>query len=93
VTSNLQSGVIHSIEEHPVKRMIDEGINVTINTDDPSVSKITLSHEYEVLCEKLDLPLSTLRERIIAGARAAFLPDEERQQLIADLTAEFKLMM
>ncbi len=93
VTSNLQSGVIDYIEDHPIRAMIDEGINVTINTDDPSVSKITLSHEYEVLCEKLDLPLSTLRERIIAGARAAFLPEEDRQQLIADLSTEFKLMM
>ncbi|NIP42316.1 MAG: hypothetical protein GWN61_08500 [candidate division Zixibacteria bacterium] len=73
--------------------MIDEGINVTINTDDPSVSKITLSQEYETLCEELDLPLNTLRERIIAGARAAFLPEEERQKLVSDLTAEFKLMM
>jgi adenosine deaminase len=93
VTSNLQSGVVESLEEHPIKDMIDEGINVTINTDDPSVSKITLSNEYELLCEELDLSLNTLRERILAGARASFLPDEERQQLIADLTAEFKLMM
>ncbi len=93
VTSNLQSGAIDTLEEHPILEMIDEGINVTINTDDPSVSKITLSQEYETLCEELDLPLNTLRERIIAGARAAFLPEEERQKLVSDLTAEFKLMM
>lgn len=93
LTSNLQSGAVDTLEEHPILEMIDEGINVTINTDDPSVSKITLSQEYETLCEELDLPLSTLRERIIAGARAAFLPEEERQKLVSDLTAEFKLMM
>ncbi|TFG48860.1 MAG: adenosine deaminase, partial [Anaerolineales bacterium] len=40
VTSNHHSGVVKNLAEHPVRQMIKEGLNVTINTDDPSISRI-----------------------------------------------------
>ena len=42
VTSNYQSGVVASLDTHPLMKMLKAGINVTINTDDPSISRITL---------------------------------------------------
>ncbi len=56
VTSNYQSGVVHSLDTHPLMSMLDAGLNVTINTDDPSISRITLSHEYYTACEDLHMP-------------------------------------
>jgi adenosine deaminase len=81
VTSNYQSGVIPSLTVHPLPRMISLGLNVTINTDDPSISQITLSDEYRLVCEDLGLSLRSLRERSLAAARAAFLPESERLEL------------
>jgi adenosine deaminase len=51
ITSNYQSGVAQSLDTHPMMKMLENGINVTINTDDPSISRITLSHEYYAACE------------------------------------------
>src|SRR5512146_2321428 len=82
VTSNYQSGVVQSLGTHPLLRMLDSGLNVTINTDDPSISRITLSHEYYTACEDLHLPQATLRERIAAAARASFLPEDEKENLV-----------
>jgi adenosine deaminase len=82
LTSNYQSGVVPALTEHPLSRMLAAGLNVTINTDDPSVSQITLSDEYRLACEDLGLPIDGLRERILASTRAAFLPNEERTALI-----------
>ena len=47
--------------------MMQNGLNVTINTDDPSVSRITLSHEYRVATE-LGLTVDVLKQRIMAAA-------------------------
>jgi len=72
-------------------KMLDKGINVTINTDDPSISRITLSHEYYTVCEDLQMPQSTLRQRIAAAAQACFLPQAEKQQLVDQLKKDLKL--
>ena len=55
VTSNYQSGVVPALEAHPLGAMLKAGLNVTINTDDPSISRITLSQEYHIVCEELGL--------------------------------------
>ena len=91
VTSNLQSGVVPDLESHPLRAMLQAGLNATINTDDPSVSRITLSQEYYVVCNELGLPLDTLKERILAAAQASFLPDNERNDLVGRLTKELKM--
>jgi len=89
VTSNHHSGVVTSISDHPLKEMLLQGLDVTINTDDPSISKIDLSHEYQVVAEVLDLPLSVLQERVLSAARAAFLPQGQRQRLAYQISQEF----
>jgi adenosine deaminase len=71
--------------------MVDAGLNVTINTDDPSISRITLSHEYYTACKDLEMPQSTLKERIVAAAQAGFLAENEKEDLVKRLRQELKL--
>src|SRR5574339_1057617 len=85
VTSNYQSGVVGSLDTHPLMKMLEGGLNVTINTDDPSISRITLSHEYYTACEDLRMPKDTLCERIVAAAQAGFLAQKEKEKLVAQL--------
>jgi adenosine deaminase len=89
VTSNYQSGVVSALKEHPLPKMLSADLNVTINTDDPSISQITLGGEYSVVCEELGLPLATLRGQVLSAAKAAFLPPDERRNLVANLEKEF----
>lgn len=91
VTSNYQSGVVGALTEHQLPQMIEAGLNVTVNTDDPSVSRITLSHEYQHICEDLHVPMEVLKTTVINAAQAAFLPDDEKQKLVASLKNEMKL--
>jgi adenosine deaminase len=88
ITSNYQSGVIPSLSVHPITRMKSLGLNVTINTDDPSIQQIRLSDEYRLACENLGLSETELHERILAAARAAFLPPAERDALVDSLQKE-----
>lgn len=89
LTSNYQSGVVPDLSAHPLLRMLSAGLNVTINTDDPCVSQITLSNEYHLACENLGLSLTTLRDRVLAAARASFLPTHEMPALVESLSTEF----
>ncbi len=91
ITSNYQSGVVETLEAHPVLRMFENGINITINTDDPSISRITLSNEYYNACDALQMPQFTLKERIVAAALAGFLPDNEKEKLVSQLKQDLKL--
>ena len=90
VTSNYQSGVVRSLPSHPLPSMIAAGLNVTINTDDPSVSRITLSHEYQHVCEKLNVPMSVLKQSVLNAAQASFLNDDEKTKLVESLKKEMK---
>ncbi|HQV62932.1 MAG TPA: adenosine deaminase [Anaerolineales bacterium] len=91
VTSNYQSGVVGSLVEHPLPRMFEAGLKATVNTDDPSVSRITLSHEYQHVCEELLVPMDVLKNSVIDAARAAFLPDDDKQELVTSLKKEMEL--
>ncbi len=87
-TSNHQSGVISRIEQHPLPQMIAAGLKVTINTDDPSVSNITLGHEYQLLNQQFKLSEQILRDSILTAARSAFLGEEEKARLVQRLQTE-----
>lgn len=91
ITSNYQSGVFESLETHPLMQMLEAGLNVTINTDDPSISRITLSHEYYAACEDLKMPQNTLKQRIVAAAKASFIEENEKEKLVKQLEKDLKL--
>ncbi len=88
VTSNILTGAVPSVQEHPVMNMLKAGLNVTLCSDDPSISQIALSEEYQRACEDLGMEHKTLKERILAAARASFLPKAECDILVEQLVKE-----
>ncbi len=91
VTSNYQSGVVPALGSHPLVAMFEKGLNVTLNTDDPSVSRITLSQEYHLACDDLGLPFDTLRSSIVSAAQAAFLPEADKKKLVTSVKKTLKM--
>jgi adenosine deaminase len=82
LTSNLQTGVVHTMAHHPLVDLLDLDVLVTLNTDDPSVSDSILTDEYRVAVEVFGLDYADLEHLILNAARASFLSPPERQQLI-----------
>jgi adenosine deaminase len=85
LTSNVQTGVVPSIHEHPLLKMLHAGLQVTLNTDDPGVSDTSLSDEYALAMREFDLSLESLRGLNLAALQAGFLPPAKK----ADLESEF----
>ncbi|GAB6100131.1 adenosine deaminase [Halanaerocella petrolearia] len=88
-TSNLQTGIVSNIKEHPVAEYYDLGIPVTINTDNRTVSDLTLSKEYLNLYNNFFFDLADIKELILNGVRAAFISKDEKERLIDEFKAEF----
>lgn len=85
LTSNSQSGVVPAPSDHPLARLLNAGLAVTLNTDNPGISGITLTDEYRLALEDLGLPPAELTGCVLSAARAAFLPPEERLLLVAQM--------
>ena len=89
-TSNLQiSGVIDSYSEHPFKRYLDEGIPVTINTDNRLMSQIDVTHELEQMIDAFSLPHDQVKQVLLNSANAAFASEEVRVGLSAQVEGAF----
>jgi adenosine deaminase len=74
-TSNLQTTpAIKSIAQHPVRRMIEEGLSVSICTDNRLVSNTTVSHELELVVKEARLTRRQLRNLVVAGFKGSFFP-------------------
>lgn len=88
-TSNIQSGAVPSAGEHPLVQMIEAGLQVTINTDDPGVSQTTLADEYALAVGTLGLSQETVRATILGSAQAIFQPASTRKALEGRLKTAF----
>lgn len=80
--SNVRTGVVASIEAHPVRRLFDRGLYLTINTDDPKMFGNSLAEEYRLLESQLGFTREEIRTLILQGIRAAWLSGEKKQELV-----------
>ena len=72
ITSNLVTGVANQVEDHPVRRLFDAGVPITLNTDDPAMFGCTLVGEYELAKTKFGFAGEELRDIAENGFRYAF---------------------
>ena len=88
LTSNIQTGTVPSLREHPLRRLYDYGIKVSLNTDDPAISDTTLSREYLLAMEYQGFTFSEIKGLVLSALEQSFLPDYRRQPLRARLERE-----
>lgn len=91
-TSNVQTGATQNMESHPFKRYYEEGIPVTINTDDPGVSDITLSDDYFKVVNQFGFSTGDVEKFIMNGLDAAFLPPDEKSAMKAKYKKEIDVL-
>ena len=80
--SNVRTGVVKSIDVHPIRTFIQQGLVVTVSTDDPKMFGNSLAEEYELLVDRLGFSRDEVRSLIIRGILSSWLPDREKLSLI-----------
>ena len=76
-TSNWLTSAVPSTAEHPIRRLMEAGVPVTINSDDPGLFGIDLCHEYEILHLEHDFTLNDFEHCNDIAAAQSFLPADE----------------
>jgi adenosine deaminase len=71
-----------SPEHHAVRRFDADRVSYSMNTDDPGVAQITMSHEHLLAINQLGLDSSSLTRCAFNAARSSFLPEDEKLELI-----------
>ena len=72
ITSNLVTGVVARVEDHPLRRLYDAGVPIVLNTDDPAMFRCTLVGEYRLAAERFGFSEQELRGLAANGFRYGF---------------------
>lgn len=88
-TSNIQTKAVPDWESYPIRDYFLQGLKITVNTDNPTVSNTTLTREYELLHRHFGFTWAELKQIALNGAEAAFLPDDGKQILREKMLQRF----
>ncbi len=84
-TSNVGTGAVASIADHPIKALHDLRFRVTVNTDNRLMSDISMSGEFAGLHEAFGWGLAEMRWLTVNALKSAFVPFDERLAIIDDV--------
>jgi adenosine deaminase len=87
-SSNVQTGAVASVQEHPIHRLDRLGFRVTVNPDNRLMSATTLTSEFARLAEVFDYSLEDVRRLGINAAKSVFAPYGVRKALVARIASE-----
>ena len=90
-TSNFQTKAVTSPENYPLKQFMEEGLLVSVHTDNRTVSGTTLADEEAIVREQLKLPQDVMNQCVINAIQTAFASDEIKNQLMEEFKMERKL--
>jgi adenosine deaminase len=88
-TSNVCLGVAPTFEEHPLPRLLDAGLYVTLNSDDPPMFGTTLTDEYLNASSAFGLGAPEVEDLVLKAAQATLLGKEEKKDLVSRVERGF----
>ncbi|WP_278394874.1 adenosine deaminase [Acinetobacter venetianus] len=85
--SNLKLCVVKDMGEHNIRRLLQKGVHVTVNSDDPSYFGGYMNDNFIAIQEALALSHDELKQLAINSFEASFISDEEKQKWIEEIKA------
>ncbi len=82
LTSNVHISAVKDLPSHPARALLNCGLKMNLNTDDPAISAITLRHEYEVAARLAGLDRTMVRQMQANSLDMAFLSASEKSALL-----------
>ncbi len=85
ITSNLRTGCCPALHQHPARRYFEEGLMITLNSDDPPFFGANLLQEYELAHRDFEFSLDQLRELAANSIEASFLSPDRKLALLGEV--------
>ncbi|NPD46836.1 MULTISPECIES: adenosine deaminase [unclassified Lentimicrobium] len=92
LTSNMQTKSVKDITKHPIQDYFKKKVAVTINTDSTLISGTTLSKEYELAAKLFHFTQEDVSKIMFNGFQQAFLPFDEKQDLLQKMKQEISIL-
>ena len=89
-SSNVQTGAVKDLSDHPLKLYLDIGLRVTVNTDNRLITGTTVSRELWLTHTQMGIPFSDMKEIILSGFKASFRPFHERKATLRRVAQQLK---
>ena len=86
-TSNVRTRSVPSLAEHPLPRLVEAGVPITINSDDPPMFDTTLNQEYEVARDLLGLDDDGVADLARTAVHASFAEPPVKAAILAEIDA------
>ncbi len=87
-SSNVQTGAVATLANHPLKFYLNLGLRVTVNTDNRLVTDTTVSKELWICHTEMGMSLADIKSMIVAGFKSSFLPFHIKQSYLRQLSQE-----
>lgn len=88
-SSNVCLKVVPTLADHPLPKLMEEGLLVTINSDDPAMFDTTLTDEYLRISETFGFDTTYIKQFVMNGIQASLLPIDTKHALESEFTAQF----
>jgi aminodeoxyfutalosine deaminase len=85
ISSNLRTRACPELPQHPVRKFFDQGLMITLNTDDPAMFQTSLNREYEIAQQEFNFSAEHLRELARNSMEASFLPVEKKLRFLQQI--------
>lgn len=86
-TSNIATRAVRTLDEHPLRRLVEAGVPVTINSDDPPMFGTDLNTEYAIAARLLELDAAGVATLAGNAVEASFMPEAKKAELNAEIAA------
>jgi adenosine deaminase len=93
ISSNIQTGVVKTIKDHPFKFYNDLGIRVTLNTDNRLITDTTMTKEYMLAYNTFKMTGDNIVDVVVNGIKSAFMPHDVKKALLRKTKAEVEKMI
>jgi len=88
--SNVATGVVPRLEDHPIRRFIESGVQLSVNTDDPPMFGSDMNKEYWLLHRRLGFSLRQLFQISLDSVETSFIPDKEKERMRKEFLGEWE---
>ena len=86
--SNVATGAVRSLEEHPIRRFVDAGLLVSVATDDPAMFGLSMAGEFEALVTRLGFSRADVAALTLNAVESTWLPADRKAALRARVESD-----
>ena len=86
--SNVRTGAVNSIQEHPIRTYFEQGLIISVNTDDPKMFNTSLADEYRILENSCGFSRQDICKIILLGIRSSWLSEDRKNVIVKKFEQE-----